>query len=319
MCPATAVHERAGAATACNMQAVDECHTQCMQWGTSYQCSPRFLSCIDLRLCDLMLPASMSTTRLLCTPGCLLSCSECIHRSKRSAKGWEGFQVLEVLQGWWGYLEYGLPCVLMVCLEVSNSPVGTAFLLLLAFKGWLARHHANLCTHYRHTWCFTLLQLARQLLQKGSNVVVTVPLHPYRFTAWPQWWMWEVVVLLAGLLPDAEVAVAATGLSIQIQTIPWIMCYSLGTATATRVAQALGAGDAIRAARLFRWVGCKVGGKRLVGHIWYGCCRSWWWFTSAARLACVGLMVQVFWFWVEGPCCMLDCAGEVTALWCLLS
>lgn len=69
-----------------------------------------------------------------------------------------------------------------------------------------------------------------------------------------QWWMWEVVVLLAGLLPDAEVAVAVTGLSTQIQTIPWIMCYSLGTATSTRVAQALGAGDAARAARLFRWV-----------------------------------------------------------------
>ena len=67
-----------------------------------------------------------------------------------------------------------------------------------------------------------------------------------------QWWMWEVVVLLAGLLPDAEVAVAVTGLSTQMQTIPWILCYSLGTATATRVAQALGAGDARRAARLFR-------------------------------------------------------------------
>lgn len=70
-----------------------------------------------------------------------------------------------------------------------------------------------------------------------------------------QWWMWEVVVLLAGLLPNAEVAVAVTGLSTQIQTIPWILCYSLGTATATRVAQALGAGDADKAARLCRWVG----------------------------------------------------------------
>lgn len=65
--------------------------------------------------------------------------------------------------------------------------------------------------------------------------------------------MWEVVVLLAGLLPDAEVAVAVTGLSTQIQTIPWMMCFSLGTATATRVAQALGAGDAARAAQLFRY------------------------------------------------------------------
>jgi hypothetical protein len=76
-----------------------------------------------------------------------------------------------------------------------------------------------------------------------------------------QWWMWEVVVLLAGLLPNAEVAVAVTGLSTQIQTIPWILCYSLGTATATRVAQALGAGDADKAARLCRWVGW--GGRSL--------------------------------------------------------
>lgn len=59
-------------------------------------------------------------------------------------------------------------------------------------------------------------------------------------------------MLLAGWLPNAEVAVAVTGLSTQIQAIPWILCYSLGTATATRVAQALGAGDAQRAARLFR-------------------------------------------------------------------
>lgn len=67
-----------------------------------------------------------------------------------------------------------------------------------------------------------------------------------------QWWMWEIVVLLAGLLVDAEVAVAVTGLATQIQTIPWILCFSIGTATATRVAQALGAGDAVRAARLYR-------------------------------------------------------------------
>lgn len=42
-------------------------------------------------------------------------------RAKRAAKGWQGIQLLEVLQGWWGYLQYGLPCVLMVCLEVSTG------------------------------------------------------------------------------------------------------------------------------------------------------------------------------------------------------
>lgn len=44
-------------------------------------------------------------------------------RAKRAAKGWQGIQLLEVLQGWWGYLQYGLPCVLMVCLEVRQGAV----------------------------------------------------------------------------------------------------------------------------------------------------------------------------------------------------
>lgn len=52
-------------------------------------------------------------------PSC--PCSECLRRSKRTTKGWEGIQVLDVLQGWWSYLQYGLPCVLMVCLEVSGT------------------------------------------------------------------------------------------------------------------------------------------------------------------------------------------------------
>lgn len=47
-----------------------------------------------------------------------LACSECVARHKRTAKGWQGLQVLEVLRGWHTYLGYGVPCVLMVCLEV---------------------------------------------------------------------------------------------------------------------------------------------------------------------------------------------------------
>lgn len=115
--------------------------------------------------------------------------SECWGRQRRSLTGWSGFSVLEALQGWAAYLRFGLPCVMMVCLE---------------------------------------------------------------------WWMWEVIVWLAGLLPSAEVAVAVTGISTQIQSLPWILCYSLGTATSTRVAQALGAGNARKAASLYRWAGVYV-------------------------------------------------------------
>ncbi|WIA28566.1 hypothetical protein OEZ86_011106 [Tetradesmus obliquus] len=67
-----------------------------------------------------------------------------------------------------------------------------------------------------------------------------------------EWWVWEVLVLMAGLLPDAETAVAVMGLSTQLSLLPWMFCYSLGTATATRVAQALGGGSALRASRILR-------------------------------------------------------------------
>ncbi|KAF6264495.1 mate-domain-containing protein [Scenedesmus sp. NREL 46B-D3] len=67
-----------------------------------------------------------------------------------------------------------------------------------------------------------------------------------------EWWVWEVLVLMAGLLPDAETAVAVMGLSTQLSLLPWMFCYSLGTATATRIAQALGGGSALRASRLLR-------------------------------------------------------------------
>jgi hypothetical protein len=62
----------------------------------------------------------------------------------------------------------------------------------------------------------------------------------------------QVLVLMAGLLPDAETAVAVMGLSTQLSLLPWMFCYSLGTATATRVAQALGGGSALRASRILR-------------------------------------------------------------------
>jgi hypothetical protein len=62
----------------------------------------------------------------------------------------------------------------------------------------------------------------------------------------------QVLVLMAGLLLDAETAVAVMGLSTQLSLLPWMFCYSLGTATATRVAQALGGGSALRASRILR-------------------------------------------------------------------
>lgn len=81
----------------------------------------------------------------------VLPCSECVRRSKRAAKGWKGIQLLEVVQGWWGYLQYGLPCVLMVCLEV---------------RGWPAALELRGTNHFKHfitsAWSFTLATFTQE-------------------------------------------------------------------------------------------------------------------------------------------------------------
>jgi MATE family multidrug resistance protein len=76
----------------------------------------------------------------------------------------------------------------------------------------------------------------------------------------------QVLVLMAGLLPDAETAVAVMGLSTQLSLLPWMFCYSLGTATATRVAQALGGGSELRASRILRWAQQKNFAHSMLAH-----------------------------------------------------
>lgn len=67
-----------------------------------------------------------------------------------------------------------------------------------------------------------------------------------------EWWVWEILVVMAGWLGDAEIAVPVMGLSTQLSLLPWMCTYSIGTATATRIAQVLGAGQGTRAARIMR-------------------------------------------------------------------
>ncbi|GBF99158.1 hypothetical protein Rsub_12125 [Raphidocelis subcapitata] len=67
-----------------------------------------------------------------------------------------------------------------------------------------------------------------------------------------EWWIWEAVVFLAGLLPSrAEVQLGALGFVMQVSIATWTLSYSIGTGAATRIANALGAGHASNARRIF--------------------------------------------------------------------
>jgi MATE family multidrug resistance protein len=71
-----------------------------------------------------------------------------------------------------------------------------------------------------------------------------------------EWACWELLVFLAGLLPasidDPEIAVGVAGLAVQMSLPAYMISYAAGTAVSTRVAQGLGAGNALAAARSAR-------------------------------------------------------------------
>ncbi|KQJ91113.1 protein DETOXIFICATION 49 [Brachypodium distachyon] len=73
-----------------------------------------------------------------------------------------------------------------------------------------------------------------------------------------EWWWYEIMVLLCGVLADPKAAVAAMGVLIQTTSLIYIFPHSLGCAVSTRVGNELGAGRPERA-RLVARVGLCLG------------------------------------------------------------
>ncbi|CAM0911746.1 unnamed protein product [Alopecurus aequalis] len=73
-----------------------------------------------------------------------------------------------------------------------------------------------------------------------------------------EWWWYEIMVLLCGVLADPKAAVAAMGILIQTTSLVYIFPHSLGCAVSTRVGHELGAGRPERA-RLAAHVGLLCG------------------------------------------------------------
>lgn len=62
-----------------------------------------------------------------------------------------------------------------------------------------------------------------------------------------EWWVWELLIFAAGLLPSGSVAVGVMGLCIQITNPSYMIPSSFGSATSVRVANLLGAGQGLQA------------------------------------------------------------------------
>lgn len=62
-----------------------------------------------------------------------------------------------------------------------------------------------------------------------------------------EWWCFEIVILLAGLLPNATEQVSAMSIMLNTLLVCFMLPFSIGDATSTRVGNELGAGHAGRA------------------------------------------------------------------------
>lgn len=91
-----------------------------------------------------------------------------------------------------------------------------------------------------------------------------------------EWWWYEIMIILCGLLVDSRAAVASMGVLIQTTSLLYVLPSSLSFAASTRVANELGANRPDRA-RLAATVGLSCGAAVGVGSLCFAVAvrRSW--------------------------------------------
>ncbi|XP_050213345.1 protein DETOXIFICATION 53 [Mercurialis annua] len=107
----------------------------------------------------------------------------------------------------------------------------------------------------------------RPLLSLAVPTVVSVCL---------EWWWYEIMLFLCGLLPNPKASVAATGILIQTAGLIYSFPYSLSCSLSTRVGHALGAGQPTRA-KLIAVIGILLGFTAgFTSAVFTAACRSFW-------------------------------------------
>lgn len=105
-------------------------------------------------------------------------------------------------------------------------------------------------------------QTAPEPLTHISTSDIYLPMPPFMV---PCRWVFELVIMFAGALPDADVAVSVMGIGFHLTAWCYMIPMSIASAANTRMANELGAGHAHAARRVFRTallmvLCCQVGG-----------------------------------------------------------
>ncbi|KAG9443586.1 hypothetical protein H6P81_014926 [Aristolochia fimbriata] len=158
---------------------------------------------------------------------------------------------------------------------VSTAIVASNLLLVLLLTCYV--YFSGL---YEKTW----IPITRDCFKEwGSYLALAVPSC---ISICLEWWWYEFMIVLCGLLDNPEETISAIGILIQITSLVYVFPCSLSYGVSTRVAHELGAGRP-RGARLASavgtWCGVVVGTVAMSFAVW---ARQWWgyMFTDGTRV-----------------------------------
>ncbi|KAK1437170.1 hypothetical protein QVD17_02956 [Tagetes erecta] len=133
------------------------------------------------------------------------------------------------------YLKLGVKGIAMASTCYSyNMNIGLLIYLFMsrdAIKPWAARNRANLLSIFQ-----------------GWGPLLSMAI-PSLFSVCLEWWWYEIILFLSGLLDNPQSCVAATGLIMQTTGVIYVIPFSLSLSISQRVGNELGAGQPARA----RW------------------------------------------------------------------
>ncbi|WZZ08083.1 hypothetical protein YC2023_094004 [Brassica napus] len=124
---------------------------------------------------------------------------------------------------------------LFPCLGFIGAPIATSISLWIAF---LSLGTYVICSDkFKDTWTGFSLESSRYVV---TNLTLSLPSAAMVCL---EYWAFEILVVLAGLMPNPEIATSLVAICVNTEAISYMLTYGLSAAVSTRVSNELGAGN----------------------------------------------------------------------------
>ncbi|KAJ0231894.1 hypothetical protein HA466_0295510 [Hirschfeldia incana] len=125
--------------------------------------------------------------------------------------------------------------VYLTSLGFIGAPIATSISLWIAF---LSLGAYVICSDkFKDTWTGFSLESIRYV---ATNLILSLPSAAMVCL---EYWAFEILVILAGLMPNPEIATSLVAICVNTEAISYMLTYGLSAAASTRVSNELGAGN----------------------------------------------------------------------------